>query len=196
MNNNINNTLRAIMAPNNPGVEVGYLVTNILEREDQPPGAQSHMDIYFITGRKYIELSHYHPGETITPSASDLRFIYTAIEANWTSNPNGFIFNIVTNTEVLSIEVENIEKFKAFVKKEEFDKDANFDAFRNKYRNQIILVKAQDYYTNSVDRAIKWLLENDSGLKFAKAKTVNGENDWNAVKLQNGKIETTNCNGQ
>jgi len=195
LNNDIDNVLRNTLAPQNPNKEVGYLVTNTLGRENQPPGALSQMDIHFVPGKKYIELSHYHPGGTITPSASDLRFIYTAYEGNRMSNPNGFIFNIVTNTEILSIEVENIEKFKAFVKREEFDTDANFDTFKNNYRENIIKVRDSDYHINSTDRATKWLLENDSGLKFAKAKTINGENDWKALKLQNGKVETTNCNG-
>ena len=195
MNNNINNTLRAIMAPNNPGVEVGYLVTNTLGREDQPPGTQSSISIHFKPNTIYTELSHIHPGGTITPSAADLRAMYTACNDGRINSSGGFIFNIVTSTEVLSLEIADVVKFKNFAKNK-LDTDENFDVFRENYRESVILIRSSDYHTNSADRAIKWLFDQDSGLKFAKAKTVNRENDWVVVNLDKGVVKIFNCNGK
>ena len=195
MNNNINNVLRKTLRQRNPAVEHAYLVTNSNIREDQPPGGEDHVQVSLNANTIYVEITHLHPSEVPTPSSGDLLLMYRACNENRVIS--GVVFNIVTQTEVLSIEIANLSKFKAFALGR-FDTQENIDGhFSKKYRDEIIQVDNPDYKTNSTDRAIQWLSDNDAGLKFARAKTENGENNWVATKFdENGELSYINCNGR
>jgi len=56
---------------------------------------------------------------------------------------------------------------------------------------------ANDFEANGANRAIEWLLGNDSGIKVSKGTPVQNEesktNDWKEVKLENNQLKILDC---
>ena len=182
--------------------EHGATISTTGNRQWATSGTAAQVDLTISLGVQYKEAHHSHiDAISLTPSPEDLYDILKIATWGYTGTPpNGFIFTISNSTETIAFEVENMAKFKQFAINKGFNelKIEKFNAFRIEYYDEIIKYNAADYETNGTNRAIEWLLKNDSGLKVSRATLIQGEDskvsDWKAVKLENNQVIIIDCN--
>ena len=184
------------------GREHGATVSTTGDTRHAISGSAGHVDLIVNPGVQYKEAHHSHiDAITLTPSPEDLYDILHIGTWGYGNNPpNGFIFTISNSTETIAFEVENMAKFKQFAANKGFDVlyTQKYTKFETEYYEEIIRYSDADYKAKGTDRAIEWLLANDSGLKVSKATLIWGEDskvsDWKAVKLENNQVKIIDCN--
>ena len=194
LNSGLNDYLRPKIIGNN-NHEHGYLSTYEGYKEDQIAIGEGSMNVILHERRKYVELIHSHPKAVLMPSAADLLALYKIITNGYAHDADNFMFVISSADRATSMQVEDMTKFEDLIYGLGLlSPGADMELIERLFGENIFLSRQEMDDIAREDIALKWLFDNDSGLKIVRSTLTDGENKWRGTEYKNGNVLYINCN--